>query len=99
MQGVKINISVSKHYPLGIGACPARIEEFAKRILVKRGNFRAVLSCGGQELFVVFRRKPFSLRSRIEQVEGANADQLRTKRVHETKEVLSQKQFGSARIV
>src|ERR1700688_11385 len=85
MQSVKINISVSKHYSFGMGACHARIKKLAERILVKKRNFRAVRHCGGQELFVVFTSKPVSLRSRIEQVAGADAGQFRTKRIHKTK--------------
>jgi hypothetical protein len=91
IQSVKINISVSKHYPLGIGAGPARIEKLAERILVKGGDFRAVWRCGSQELFVVLRSEPVRLRSCIEQVEGADAGQFRTKRIHKAKEVLRQK--------
>src|SRR5580700_5118418 len=70
MQRVKINISVSKHHAFGIGARSARIEKFAERIFVKRADFRAVRRCAPQKLFVVFRSKPVSLRSSIEQVAG-----------------------------
>src|ERR1700721_1680705 len=99
MQSVKIDVSVGEHHAFGIGAGPACVEKLAERILVKRGNFRAVGRGGGQELFVVLSTKPLSLRSRIEQVEGADAGQFRTKRIYKTNEVLSQKQLGSARIV
>ena len=91
MQSVEIDVPVSEHHAFGIGAGPAGIEKFAERILVKRGNFRAVRRRGGQELFVVLRSKPVRLRSRIEQVVGADAGQFRTKGIDKTNEILSPK--------
>src|SRR5579864_111847 len=98
-QGVEINIPVSQHYSLWIGARPAGIEKLGEGIFVESHDVGAVWGGARQAVVIILRRKPARLGWRIEQDKSLDVGDALAKRIDDFQELFLQEKYLRAGVV